>query len=288
MQIPWTLHREYYRGFSNQLTVNEAGITGKPIGPCEVGSRWERSVLDYYDERNNFTVINGSRLFIDGEFRTEVSSAFTKSIPSLNSTYYFCKTFTTQVGMTQRFSASRPLDIFQCLQALSFTIPSVNFTSSFPDRSQIIHNNANFIKLDIDVDNVFLLNSVSNSCNVTSSSRNLYARDSAGIWYRYQPRIRLLRNTVESPRLKNDASVQSWDSNAAKDFTNEDGCKVVFNGISSYFDRCGSFGEVENNPPKGNQYFISHAGRRNSEYIDQSQLFSGSDFNAEITKHCAL
>jgi hypothetical protein len=282
MRVQPTLHRAYYRAFVNPLMINNTRA-GRVRGPCEVGSRWEIAAMDFYDSYRDMNIINQTLLYIDGEFRTEVPRSFLGNSP-LNVTYYPCLIMRSSVGADMLYSNVQRPDPNTCLRPLRFSLPALKL----PDNSQVIHMNADFTSLDLDISGVALLKTVRPNCAVTSSSRNLYARDPQGIWYRYQPRLRLVRNTVHSPYNFDDFPVTapSFNARARKDFVNEEDCRIIYDANSQYQERCGSPGEVENYIKKGNQYYFQHTFqfRRSPESTDLRQLNAFHNEHHEIGK----
>jgi cullin-associated NEDD8-dissociated protein 1 len=271
MNLIPTLHRAYYRRMANPITIDSTQ-SGTVRGPCEIGSRWERAALDFYDSLAEIKILGGNQLYVNGEFRTEVSAQFLSKIPSIGSTYYICTIMTdsTSIGSPVYFSSVKP-EIYGYCGYDNFPMPALTYSSLFPNNSELIHPNVILKSLELEIDGVYLLKTVGSNCKVISSSRNLYARDSAGIWYRFHPRLKLSRNTIESPKLYDDSKV---DSNAQKDFVNEKGCTVLYDGNSAYYERCGSPGEVENDPVKGNQFYFRYdfSYQRMPECFDLGQI----------------
>jgi cullin-associated NEDD8-dissociated protein 1 len=271
-----TIHRSYYRRFVNQLAYHE--VNGKVRGPCEVGSRWERAWLDNTDSIKVIKRI-GDAIYVNDEFRSQVTPDVISRIPE-NTPYYLCYISNSPVSKDMYFtSLSTKPEFGSCPSPLAFTMRSLEFRTIFPNNSQILHQNADFLNLDIEIDgNVKILKSTFAGCTASTFGRNYYAKDAQGIWYRYQTRIQLLRNSVENPNLDMYPQVVR-DSPAPKDFINENGCKIL-----NYKERCGSPGETENNPLKGNQYFFSFSGERNSEYLDLGQIIGEVDLNPVNSK----
>jgi cullin-associated NEDD8-dissociated protein 1 len=231
IQIPSTLHRAYYRSKanSNQRSYTPSNL-GPIFGPCEIGSRWERTVIDFSDaselSSNNvmLEIRNGAYLYFNGQYRGE-SQQFIQSLPtSSNRQYYVCNTVFNGLSVPLPLR----LSLFPNSCPNVYEAPLIEFNTLLPNASSIVHENAVFVPLEPSVGNSFILNSTYSTCNFAPAS-NLYAKDSFGKWYRYNPRLKLLENTIEKPNRIPQGKAHPnplWSANVAKNFLNENNCIV--------------------------------------------------------------
>jgi cullin-associated NEDD8-dissociated protein 1 len=216
INTPPTLHREYFRRRANAYFVNDTKA-GSVRGPCEIGSRWERAVFDFYDSKATLRIENGAFVYVNHELRTELQGI---DRVNLNGNWKISD-ISSQNGFV-----GASITISNGTANLQRRHPALYFSARLPDPELIVHSNADFIKLDPDVDNVVLLKSASLGCVAPSNRRNLYAKDRlTGIWYRYHPRLRLIDNTIEKPALPSKVFRDPvWNPSAPKDFLNENSC----------------------------------------------------------------
>jgi hypothetical protein len=171
--------------------------------------------------------VSGNLLYINNEFRSEVSSDFVKMLPfSLFSVYFVSgalsglKTITVSPGIFGPY--------------VQIPNPLLRFSTKQPPIGQIVHQNADLAQVP-GIDNVFYLRSTSTSC-VDLSGNLLFAKDSKGVWYRFSPRLELVENTIEKPFSKSRVySNPSWNPNVPKNFLNEESCIPTIAQGSSQF-----------------------------------------------------
>jgi cullin-associated NEDD8-dissociated protein 1 len=222
MNKPATLLRAYYRQKVNAL-IEADSHPGRIRGPCEVGSRWFSLAFTRLDSKQEFR-LDGNKLFVNGLLRTELSSNLfnlSQIFQGSSGPFYFCVIYSAQaaVGAQIPFRTASG----SCDSPGYFSHPEIYFSSPEPEGISVIHRNAQFTLLNPSVQGTALLRAPSSNC-IDPKHFNLFAKDGSSVWYRFQPRLVLLNNTLSNPTFES-SLIPGWDPTAPKDFLNENDCK---------------------------------------------------------------
>eukprot|EP00475_Leptophrys_vorax_P010663 TRINITY_DN1725_c0_g1_i1.p1 TRINITY_DN1725_c0_g1~~TRINITY_DN1725_c0_g1_i1.p1 ORF type:complete len:2015 (+),score=508.39 TRINITY_DN1725_c0_g1_i1:40-6084(+) len=229
--LPVTSHRAYYRQRVNPFFYlpgqkNSAGVNR---GPCEAGSRWQRAAFDFYDSGDQLSVVNGTLLYVNNVFRTEVSSNFTAALLNVSSgPWTLCTLDSTKNAVGARVFFYTTGSSSNCTVTTNFFyLPAVNFTTTFPAAANLLFtNNANLVPLTPPINNARILNAVPSNC-VDPGDFNAFGSDASGVWYKYQPHLRLVNNSFDQPATGTyNRSVDI--PYAPKTFLNEKYCTTSF------------------------------------------------------------
>eukprot|EP01125_Pyxidicula_operculata_P014512 TRINITY_DN483_c0_g1_i1.p1 TRINITY_DN483_c0_g1~~TRINITY_DN483_c0_g1_i1.p1 ORF type:complete len:1976 (+),score=486.97 TRINITY_DN483_c0_g1_i1:20-5947(+) len=200
MNLPPTLLRSYFRKRANIRQTITSDI-GAIFLPCEVGSRWHKYAFNYRDEGYTLEVYGNETdaftLKIGGVVRGQITSFLGNAWPASNMSwvyplqYAICDVVET-VGGTIKIT---PLtNLTQC--NLTFQNPAINFTTPDPKITKIFGlSDASFVQIP-GLANVTILSKLSVSCSLGIHDAFMQYD---GSYYRYDPRLKLLTNSLESP-----------------------------------------------------------------------------------------
>lgn len=237
MGLPVTSHRQYYRQRVNprrQASTN----AGSLFEPCEIGSRYHRYVFNKLDEKKVLTVEKGGggqlTLHIDGQLRGEVPE-IDGILPSNNTVtwpleYHIC-------SVEESVDGTVVLDNHNssCLYPREISHPEISFSSSEDFIQDIAAGEAEFTII-VTKSDAIVLKSISIECKQLPAV-NAFVNYADEI-YRYDPRIKFLHNTVDTPTQSQFDNARTCPA-VIKTFLNEDGCvaapscaPLTFNSVS--------------------------------------------------------
>jgi len=221
--------RSYFRARTNPRSAISTPF-GDVIGECDIGARFHSAAFDNEDEGSPLSVIpvpgrNVFLLSLNGVVRTEVDKFLDLSLQNTNSTKLF-------LVCHVRINSNHGRDLLyvspvnDCkANKKSTDMPQVNFQtldSAMVNDLQI--EDAVFSAIPA-VRNVLILQSLKSPsvCNSSVGKAGISFIRYNGTYYKHDPRVRLLENTVAQP-----AGAQSGSSicpAVVKTFLNEAGCQ---------------------------------------------------------------
>eukprot|EP00945_MAST-04E_sp_MAST-4E-sp1_P002536 g2536.t1 len=230
--IPSTLLREYYRKRTNPRTpvANSAGIA-RPL--CEGGSRFHRFAFNQLDLQKTLNVSSSAvsgkfELSIDGVLRTEVDSLTTgKGAITTGSGYVICKveewTGTGRVAFYEEGKCGTNT-LYLRNPIINFTNPDFGITQLFDQVNDVdVHD------LNLPSEDAIIVERYNAACNDRQVHGNsfikLAGRSGEKTWYKHDPRLRLIDNSLKTP-----ANVSAFEDTAStcpsvpKSFLNRGSC----------------------------------------------------------------
>ena len=232
MALPLTSHRAYYRQRVSPR-ASSAFATGGVRAACSAGSRWHRFALTKVDEGSNLEVAQehgGYALRISGQLRGDVP-AFAPGVGSFRVCYVEERVEGT-VYIKQDHASSCG---FSSSGSIKWLNPPIQFATADLSATHVLGaadgEVASLGPLHVPVQNVSLLvGSLACTPQYASLARGYLRVD--GAYYRHDPRLALLTNTVESPADLSaiaglDASPATALPRVAKTFLNEATCRPV-------------------------------------------------------------
>eukprot|EP01125_Pyxidicula_operculata_P014519 TRINITY_DN483_c0_g6_i1.p1 TRINITY_DN483_c0_g6~~TRINITY_DN483_c0_g6_i1.p1 ORF type:complete len:1985 (+),score=368.79 TRINITY_DN483_c0_g6_i1:207-6161(+) len=199
MALPSTLLRSYFRQRTNNRQL-VTGDVGTVIQPCEAGSRWHRYAFTYRDEGKTISIYaNETSAFsfrVGGVLRTENSSFLDNDWPASNMSWVYPLQYVI-CDVVEAVDGKIKLTPVSNLTACNIIIknPAINFTNPDPNITKVLAPwEANFVQIP-GLQYAFI--------SKTSIPCSLGIRDAFisynNLWYRYDPRLKILTNTLESP-----------------------------------------------------------------------------------------
>lgn len=206
MKLNPTLHRTYYRQRTNPRKVVEDRV-GTLYEPCEFGSRWHRFVFDILDETKTLVVSNSEvpnvfTLRVGGVLRGEVTTFLNYTWPNtpqdvnttnmtFPATFTICKVAESVNGTVKLASA---LNTSACI--FDLRNPIIQFTNPVLSVTKIFGaNDAQFTPVSAKND-IIVLTQITSSCSLGTKDAFIGYNDG---YYRYDPRLKLLENSLENP-----------------------------------------------------------------------------------------
>ena len=168
---------------------------------------------------------------------------------------------------------------------------AVMFNSAGPNIQEFDVAEASFSDMVL-IPGVRTLSSISASCTL-SSTTNAFARlstDPAGTYYRFDPSVELLENTLETPTPIpvgwDKVTSKSGCATVPKTYQNKDYCvqqpSCIDGGDGSMMEVCGSLGEVASDPATGRLFYLQgNGGAKIANLDDQDQ----QDIYREYSEH---
>jgi hypothetical protein len=205
IQLPATSLRQYFRRRSNPRQVAASPYIGATREACEPGARFHRYAFNHLDQFKSLVVSAGGigfELRVNGQLRGEVASflapAFFATL-TLPVNVTICETFPEQVGgrlqlsnLTGRCPPSGQTNNW------TWTNPAIDFTTAPPGTTQTLTaGQATFANVATKA-NVVILQSIT-GCATTGVGAERFIRMSDNTYWRFDPRIKFLTNSVESP-----------------------------------------------------------------------------------------
>ena len=222
MQLPPSLHREYFRKRVSQRTRSHS-VTGRPRRACDHHSRWHRHAFTAADIGDTLVVVSlsGGRvaLQLTGITRVEIDSRLWRTRG--RSPFKICSV-EEYVGGRVTFGANDCSES-NANPALEFSSPPTSRMITF-DSSQ-----ATLKEMAAPVDGVLILNVVSGlrlePCSAPRFGPIFMLNPADGKLYQHDSRLVLLENTLESP-AKGESLEGDYCVSAPKTFLNKDTCVV--------------------------------------------------------------
>jgi len=245
--LPLTSMRQRWRERSAYRSTVGAGVTS----PCEVGSRWHRYAFTYRD-RMKVIVVYADRtpgkysLYVDNILRSEVDEwlgvVWTQAIaddPSFqdgSKIWAVCDVKEHVDGFLGVWAGSscggrvwtyakRALFIARN-PAISFANVDTTITHVFTAADVTLANVETFLNGD-----AIVIKSLSASCDISKRVGAYVYMSVAGVYYRFDPRVKRGKNTIADPHVPAESvSIYSNDNEAVcpsakRNFVNADGCK---------------------------------------------------------------
>ena len=222
MELPASLHREYFRKRANPRTVIESHA-GRARGACESGSRWIQFSFSARDVGRQISLEgegSGIVVTVDGVARTQVGltgwiSAL--NVPNLQvcqvREYVDGQLIIGSAGCAQQFTLQNP----------RLSLPNSKIPS---DRLFTLGENASLVEMIAPATGVKVLELKSDNAMdgcFEPPHGAVYARDELGNLYQHDGRLVLMDNTLDSPAK--DYNLE-YCSNVPKTFLNKDSCVI--------------------------------------------------------------
>ncbi|KNC53335.1 twin-arginine translocation domain-containing protein [Thecamonas trahens ATCC 50062] len=243
MAIPRTSARAYVRQRSNGRYFDGAFQTGHLTKACDYGARWHQFLFNFFDNGKTLTVTTGDApgrysLYIDGELRAELSKWYNETHPGSFPASSEYKIYCVEEGLGNRIrlkptssSASVTCGRINTYDSpYTITNPAIEFGDSGARISganalqTVTAAEVDFTPVNIAKNGVFVVAHRTPGCVVgTDPAGNTYMlRD--GEFFRFDPRIRLITNTVDQPStgLPEGATCPT----APLDYQNARGCTI--------------------------------------------------------------
>jgi hypothetical protein len=233
--LPFTSHREYYRRRANARLLT-AVATGGVRSACSAGSRWHRFALTKADEQGLLAVdvgADGYTLRVDGDLRT-VASTFALSAPAAYRVCYVEE----RVGGTVTLATSTARN---CNNALKVLNAPIEFATADLHVTHIIGaadgETADLAPL-AHAHNASILEGRLACTRQFAALAHGFVRATDGSYYRHDPRVALLSNTMDMPA--NATAFASIDATPAtrlplvpKTFLNKHSCTPIELGMGA-------------------------------------------------------
>lgn len=198
MALPASLLRTYYRKRVNPRQT-AAGQVGALYMPCERNSRYHRFALNIGDEDKQLVVSatevpNMFTFRVNGVLRGETDNFLNTSWPAANITF---PQNLTICNVPERIGGMISLSLpgGNCLVVQGTANPAISFTTPPAGYTQVV-SGATMTPMTVAAD-AYIMTATPGVCT-TLSPRDAFV-SVGGVWYRYDPRLKLLTNTLESP-----------------------------------------------------------------------------------------
>ncbi len=207
IQLPVTSLRQYYRKRTNPRQAAASPAIGATRGACEVGARFHRYAFNHFDEFKVVLVTTGGlgfQFFINGQLRAESASFLN---PSFSATLTFplnvtiCDTFPESVGGRLQLSnlTLRCPPSSGTPNNWTWANPFIEFTTAPAGTTQSLTvGQATFTQVASKADAVILQSITGCNSNLGVGAERFIQR-SDGTYWRFDPRVKLLMNSLESP-----------------------------------------------------------------------------------------
>ena len=225
MALPPTLHREYFRRRANPRL-----FMARPIGSirsaCTAGSRWHRFAFSRNDEGKTLQVVakegSGAALYIDGELRTEVAEK-----PSANISMSTICAVEERVGGS--IATGDCTDRAEARQgypgAVVLENPQIAFSMANPGVTHTLADSEGPLAPLPGVRDASLLQGDLACGAWMNNATGLFLLDEENAYWRHDPRLQLLSNTLEQPYNGSVSNAHLLPApNVAKTFLNEHTC----------------------------------------------------------------
>ncbi len=268
--LPATSHRAYLR---KRINLRQQFPTCMPIcptsmgeasSPCEAGSRWTNFVFTGNDMpgygafRTSVVVSSDATAYtftINGVARGQVASFLGNPWPGTGGNITFPITLVVctvqeRVGGIVQLAFPNGTCPTSSNNAFRLLNPAITFDTPDPATMQpLALNQATFASVLGKPDSI-VLQSLTISCGITP----VFFSYNGSFW-QFDPRLKLRSNTVESPATGGVVTAATGCPSPAKDFSNGPTC--VRSPSCSYFESCGSYNEVANDPTLGARFLFS-------------------------------
>ena len=222
MALPVTSHRDHYRKRVNPRRQAASKI-GSFFTPCEPGARYHRHVFNKLDEGRALLVHNNGAgqpltIRIDGDLRGEVPD-WLGILPS-NTTVSWPLTYTI-CTVIETINGTVELDTGDDLCAVDVMNMPIDFQSPSSNNTKVLSTSQAYFVPVSNMPGAIVLRTISVSCNGIPSANSDVRYD--GEYYRFDPRVKLIENTVENPSQSQEENAHTCPA-VVKTFLNEQGC----------------------------------------------------------------
>jgi hypothetical protein len=228
MQLPASLHRHYYRRRVNPRSTDHTLATGSIRSACHKGSRWHRFALTKADEGRTILVEQGAASLTlrdeTGALRAEVSSFGVPSFSTTPAAYTICYVEERVGGLLQVVQG----DGSKCANEEDTSNPAIEISSS--DLSMVHLLSVEEARHLLPLEHVHNASLLTTDLSCTPKLQGLdyvYLRDLDGAYFRHDPRLSMLFNTLAAPANGSSLSSGVAIPRVAKTFLNRDSCLLV-------------------------------------------------------------
>ena len=255
--MPAELHRTHWRKRINGRKLKGSYNSAPADSPCDAGSRWHSYAFNTYDVGKTIAVstkvVGGKKkyvLSIDGVARTEMDKF---NLSSSAAPYKICGFGPMVCAANGRQCALRNRNEFgrlienagtsisvgsNCKKPVELLNPTIQFSSPPTGISQVFGSGDVVLAPVQSEPNASVITAFRVRCKLPKTlppkTGNYYTKDDhmsvafmtyRGQYYRHDPRVRLLRNTLKAPANDSVASASSKCPTVARNFINGPTCK---------------------------------------------------------------